>query len=191
MSTRRHILPPSTTALERAWDEALPAWGALADAFPTPSQGDAPAFLPWYAAEYGLAEFAPYFGTVQQLLAEGLPWLFRRGTAAGVAIALGWVGFAGATVEESGARLHINLGRPATAAQISAVCQNGKPDHRPSISSAGSTKITDDSVPAAEAWVCTRLFSRMLESLKRYSSAMEITAAGMAEAKVNPTLRPR
>jgi hypothetical protein len=59
------------------------------------------------------------------------------------------------------------------------------------MSSAGSTKITDDSVPAADAWVCTRLFSRMLESRRRYSSAIEITAAGMAEAKVSPTLRPR
>ena len=59
------------------------------------------------------------------------------------------------------------------------------------MSSEGSTKITADSAPADEAWVCTRLFSRMLESLKRYSSAMEITAAGMADAKVRPTFSPR
>ena len=121
MTVRQHILPPATTPLERAWDETLPAWGELADAFKTPSEGEPAAFVPWYAAEYGLAEFAPYFDTVPELLAEGLPWLFVRGTAAGVALALRWVGFAGAVAEESGARLHINLGRPATAAEISRI----------------------------------------------------------------------
>ena len=107
MTVRQHILPPATTPLERAWDETLPAWGELADAFKTPSEGEPAAFVPWYAAEYGLAEFAPYFDTVPELLAEGLPWLFVRGTAAGVALALRWVGFAGAVAEESGARLLI------------------------------------------------------------------------------------
>lgn len=121
MTVRQHILPPATTPLERAWDETLPAWGALADAFKTPSEGEPAAFVPWYAAEFGLAEFAPYFDTVPELLAEGLPWLFVRGTAAGVVLALRWVGFAGAVVEESGARLHIDLGRPATAAEISRI----------------------------------------------------------------------
>ena len=121
MTVRQHILPPATTPLERAWDETLPAWGELADAFKTPSEGEPAAFVPWYAAEYGLAEFAPYFDTVPELLAQGLPWLFVRGTAAGVALALRWVGFAGAVAEESGARLHINLGRPATAAEISRI----------------------------------------------------------------------
>ena len=121
MTVRQHILPPATTPLERAWDETLPAWGELADAFKTPSEGEPAAFVPWYAAEYGLAEFAPYFDTVPELLAEGLPWLFVRGTAAGVALALRWVGFAGAVAEESGARLHIDLGRPTTAAEISRI----------------------------------------------------------------------
>ena len=121
MTVRKHILPPATTPLERAWDETLPAWGELADAFKTPSEGEPAAFVPWYAAEYGLAEFAPYFDTVPELLAEGLPWLFVRGTAAGVALALRWVGFAGAVAEESGARLHIDLGRPTTAAEISRI----------------------------------------------------------------------
>ena len=104
MTVRQHILPPATTPLERAWDETLPAWGALADAFKTPSEGEHAAFVPWYAAEYGLAEFAPYFDTVPELLAEGLPWLFVRGTAAGVVLAL-----------------HIDLGRPATATEISRI----------------------------------------------------------------------
>ncbi len=121
MTVRQHILPPATTPLERAWDETLPAWGELADAFKTPSEGEPAAFVPWYAAEYGLAEFAPYFDTVPELLAEGLPWLFVRGTAAGVALALRWVGFAGAVTEESCSRLHIGLVRPTTAAEISRI----------------------------------------------------------------------
>lgn len=48
-----------------------------------------------------------------------------------------------------------------------------------------------DRVPAAEAMVCTMLFSLMLWPLNRRSTAMEITAAGMEVAKVKPTFRPR
>ena len=51
--------------------------------------------------------------------------------------------------------------------------------------------MTEDSVPAAEAWVCTMLFSRMLLPLAKRSSAIEMTAAGMDDAKVRPTFRPR
>ena len=53
------------------------------------------------------------------------------------------------------------------------------------------TKMIDDMAPAAEATVWTILFSRMLEPEKKLSTAMEMTAAGMDEAKVRPTLRPR
>ena len=52
-------------------------------------------------------------------------------------------------------------------------------------------KMTAESVPAAEAWVCTMLFSRMLAPGNRRSTAIEITAAGIEDAKVSPTLRPR
>ena len=48
-----------------------------------------------------------------------------------------------------------------------------------------------DRVPAAEATVCTMLFSRMVAPLKAESTAIEITAAGIEVAKVRPTLRPR
>src|SRR5207249_8187330 len=44
-------------------------------------------------------------------------------------------------------------------AQIAKEIQNGKPVHQPIIIKPGSTKIIDDSVPAAEATVCTMLFS--------------------------------
>ena len=118
MTARQHILPPATTPLERAWDETLPAWEELADAFKTPSEGEPAAFVPWYAAEYGLAEFAPYFDTVPELLAQGLPWLFVRGTAAGVALALRWVGFDAVVIEEDGPYLHIDLGRISTAGEV-------------------------------------------------------------------------
>lgn len=66
-----------------------------------PSEGEPAAFMPWYAAEYGLAEFAPYFESVPELVSEGRPWLFTRGTAASVLRALAWVGFDAAKVEES------------------------------------------------------------------------------------------
>ena len=49
----------------------------------------------------------------------------------------------------------------------------------------------DDKVPAAEAWVCTILFSRILLSLANFKTAIDITAAGMDEANVKPTLSPR
>jgi hypothetical protein len=52
-------------------------------------------------------------------------------------------------------------------------------------------KIIADKVPAAEACVCTILFSRMLESFAILRTAIEITAAGIAEENVKPTFSPR
>ena len=48
-----------------------------------------------------------------------------------------------------------------------------------------------DRVPAADACVCTILFSKMLEPFAMRSTAMEITAAGMAEENVKPTFNPK
>ena len=48
-----------------------------------------------------------------------------------------------------------------------------------------------DRVPAAEATVCTMLFSRMDESLTALRIAIEITAAGIDDANVSPTFSPR
>ena len=48
-----------------------------------------------------------------------------------------------------------------------------------------------ESVPAADAIVCTMLFSRTLCPANFRSTAMEITAAGMDVAKVNPTFNPK
>jgi len=69
--------------------------------------------------------------------------------------------------------------------------QNGNPLHQPTITSPGSTKMIADSVPAAEASVCTMLFSCMLPPPRPLSSAIEITAAGIEVAKVSPALSPK
>ena len=121
LAPRRTLLPPQSTPLERALDQTFPQWDALADAFTVPSVGEPEQFAPWLAAEYELAQFAPYFPTTAELIEQGLQWLFTRGTAASVVCALGWVGFAGAEVDEDGAYLHINLGRPATAEEMARV----------------------------------------------------------------------
>lgn len=121
LAPRRTLLPPQSTSLERALDQTFPQWDALADAFTVPSVGEPEQFAPWLAAEYELAQFAPYFPTTAELIEQGLQWLFTRGTAASVVRALGWVGFAGAEVDEDGAYLHINLGRPATAEEMAHV----------------------------------------------------------------------
>ena len=121
LAPRRTLLPPQSTELERAIDQTFPQWDALAAAFTVPSVGEPEQFAPWLAAEYELAQFAPYFPTTAELIEQGLQWLFTRGTAASVVRALGWVGFAGSTVDEDGAYLHINLGRPATAEEMARV----------------------------------------------------------------------
>lgn len=111
-TVRRHILPPNASALERAIDETVPDWDRIADAFAPPGAGgELPGFAPWLAAEYELAEFAPYFPTVQELIAEGLRWLFERGTLAAALRALRWIGFPDARIEEQRAYLHIHCGR--------------------------------------------------------------------------------
>jgi hypothetical protein len=47
------------------------------------------------------------------------------------------------------------------------------------------------SVPAAEATVCTMLFSCSVAPLSARSTAIEMTAAGMEVANVRPALRPK
>ena len=51
--------------------------------------------------------------------------------------------------------------------------------------------MIDDRVPAAEATVCTMLFSWTVMPRKPRSTAMEITAAGIEVAKVSPALSPK
>ena len=77
------------------------------------------------------------------------------------------------------------------SAQIAQDTQYGKPVHQPIITMPGSTKMIADRVPAAEATVCTMLFSWTVMPLKPRSTAMEITAAGIEVAKVRPALSPK
>ena len=75
--------------------------------------------------------------------------------------------------------------------QTASVVQYGKPCHQPIMIRPGSTKMIAARVPAADAIVWTMLFSRIEWPRKYRRIAIEITAAGMAVAKVRPTLRPR
>src|SRR5262252_9367961 len=54
----------------------------------------------------------------------------------------------------------------------------------------GSTKIIDERVPAAEATVCTILFSWIVALRKLRRIAIEITAAGIEVEKVRAALSP-
>ena len=93
----------------------------MADAIEPAKVRADPQFQPWLAMQWQVAKFAPYFPSVDALLTAGLPWLLERGTAASVHRVLGWVGFPDARISEAGAFLHIDLGRPATAAEISRI----------------------------------------------------------------------
>ena len=72
-------------------------------------------------------------------------------------------------------------------AQTATVVQYGNPDHQPIITRPGITKMIADNVPAADAIVCTMLFSTTEWSAKYRRIAIDTTAAGMAVAKVSPT----
>ncbi len=62
----------------------------------------------------------------------------------------------------------------------------------PRMTSAGTVKITPDAMlDPAEAPVWTMLFSRMLPPPSTRSTAIETTAAGIAEAIVSPANSPR
>src|SRR5687767_1366494 len=75
--------------------------------------------------------------------------------------------------------------------QIRNDCQNGNPVHQPTMTNPGRTKMIAESVPAAEATVWTMLFSRIDESFTTLRIAIEITAAGIDDANVSPTLSPK
>lgn len=119
---RRHILPPQTTALERAVDQTVPAWDWMAESCsPAALRRDAQ-FLPWLAVDWQVAQFAPYFDSVQALLAATLPWwLMRRGSPASVRAALAWLGFDKSALDEDGPWLHLDPGRMVSDADLRAV----------------------------------------------------------------------
>ena len=62
----------------------------------------------------------------------------------------------------------------------------------PRMTSAGTVKITPEAIDEpAEAPVCTMLFSRIVLPPSRRSTAIETTAAGIADAMVRPANSPR
>ncbi|MCY1247527.1 hypothetical protein D9M72_608680 [compost metagenome] len=75
--------------------------------------------------------------------------------------------------------------------QIITDSQKGKFIHQPIITRPGRTKMMALIEPPTEATVWTVMFSQMVEPRNARSRAMEMTAAGMAEAKVRPTFSPR
>ena len=81
--------------------------------------------------------------------------------------------------------------RMPPVAQIANDIQNGKPVHQPTITKPGSTKMMLESVPAAEATVCTMLFSCIVAPRRLRRIAIEMTAAGIEVEKVMPALRPK
>src|SRR5437016_14242375 len=81
--------------------------------------------------------------------------------------------------------------RMPPSAQIKKEIQNGNPVHQPIMIRPGSTKMIDDSVPAADATVCTMLFSWTVAFLKLRRMAIEITAAGIEVENVRPALSPK
>jgi hypothetical protein len=102
-------------------------------------------------------------------------------------------GYGRSEVVTSALRRGIVKSTPSTPplTQMSDDVQNGKPVHHPTMTRPGRTKMMAESVPAADATVWTMLFSRIDESRTRLRIAIEITAAGIDEAKVSPTRRPR
>src|SRR5204863_9213996 len=81
--------------------------------------------------------------------------------------------------------------RMPPSAQIKNEIQNGNSVHQPIMIKPGRTKMIDDSVPAAEATVCTMLFAWMVAALNPRKIAIEITAAGIDVENVRPAFRPK
>lgn len=118
---QRHILPPQSTALERAVDQSIPAWEHLADAAEPASVAANPQFQPWLAVQWQVAQFAPYFPTLEALMAEAVPWLMERGNATSLRRALGWLGYHSVVIDEDGAWLHIDVGQSLTSEELARV----------------------------------------------------------------------
>lgn len=118
----RSILPPQSTALERAIDQTQPQWENIIAAMEPASVRANPSLQPWLAMQWQVAQFVRYFADTDALLTAALPWLFERGSAASVRRALGWLGYDQAVViEEDGPLLHIDLGRPIKEWELAAV----------------------------------------------------------------------
>lgn len=120
--TPRTILPPGSTALERAVDQCAPRWAALLGPHTGGVLGQPAAFTPWLAAEWGLSGFAAYFGhDAHALIAAGLPWLREHGSPAAVRRVLAWLGYPRVRLLEDGPWLHLDPGRRIDPADLLAI----------------------------------------------------------------------
>ena len=133
MADPRTILPSASTTLERVVDTTFPrGWPALADVAEPLATAAHVDLLPWLAQQWQVAQFAQYFSSVAELLAEGVPWLMERGSAASLRRALGWLGYHSVVIDEDGAWLHIDAGEPLQAdalARVAHVVRAGLPAH--------------------------------------------------------------
>lgn len=119
------LLPPNASALERAVINAAPraeldaAIPAVANVLHT--QPDS--FKPWLAAEWNLSQFARYFNNEAELIKQGLPWLFERGSLAACLRALGWLGYVDAVIEEDDNLIHLMPGQAEAALDLARISQ--------------------------------------------------------------------
>jgi hypothetical protein len=103
------LLPSNATALERGLDlagadlEARIAPGA--EAIAGWKLDPQPALAPWLIHEYGLAPLTPFVPNLYDLLGDGIAWERLRGTHAGMAIGLGFVGYSAELVDPPARRL--------------------------------------------------------------------------------------
>lgn len=97
------LLPLNRTPLEtalslaigpRLFDATLPLAGFKTE----PTDG----LVPWLVWEYGLDELLPYLTDPRRALREGIQFQRLRGTVASLRMALGWIGYDAAILEEAG-----------------------------------------------------------------------------------------
>lgn len=98
------LLPPNATPLAITLEDVVSLEGRLAgiEAITGAKPDAITAFLPWLIWEYGLGELMPYLPEPRQAIREGVAWQRLRGTPLALTTALGWRGFAGVSIEETG-----------------------------------------------------------------------------------------
>jgi hypothetical protein len=104
------LLPTNATPLESALDltgadiadriaqgiDAVPGWKIV---------NPQPALAPWLVYEYGLGALSPFVPNLYDLLGDGIAWERLRGTHAGMARGLGFVGYSAELVDPPARRL--------------------------------------------------------------------------------------
>ena len=105
---RQHLLPLNSTPLERAVSETLDRTPELAQGtealhafkYRLPNNS----ILPWLVQEYGLGPITPYFGSLADVIAHGIPWSRQKGTPKAIEQALDWLRYAYTTLDEAPTR---------------------------------------------------------------------------------------